>query len=166
MKTFLILLVSFVACLGNAQGWITLKPAEAGFSVQVPSKPQTSSRNDQDQGVSVKTQLFVSVTSSANYVVSVSYLPRNAPSSFSKNMMDGIKKGLLSSTGGTATSDGPQSYNGYNGRLVRFKTGNGANGAVWMFSSGGKVYTLTLGKKSGSNDAEIKKFFGSFRIVG
>lgn len=163
MKRIATLLLLLLSALLFAQGWKPLTSSDGKFTVQIPGKPQASSRTDQDGGYSIVTKMWVSGVADSNYVVSVSFLPGNVPPQFTKNMMDGIKSGFVKSTSATVVSDKPQAYNGLSGRLIRFEIPGKAKGAMWVAAKAGKVFTLTLAKGSGDYGSDLSKMFGSFK---
>ena len=166
MKWLGVFLLTVVSAVVLAQGWKTISSQEAGLQFSVPAQPKASSRTDSDGGYSVPTRMWVASAGNANYVVSVSFIPGNAPATFSSNMVKGIKKGFLASTGGSIVSDKPATYAGIAGQQMTFSTPSGVRGDVWIISRGKKVYTLTIAKQAGNYNAEKAKFFGSLKLKG
>lgn len=166
MRSSLALLIAMVSVAAVAQGWQTISSKEAGFKVNVPTQPQTSSRTDKDGQYSIQTRIWVASQGPSNYVVSVSFLPKGAPAQMTNNMIAGIKSGFVRTTGATVVSDRPATYSGIAGRHIAFKTAAGVVGAMWIVTRSNRVYTLTLGKQKGTYQAEQAKFFGSFRLTG
>ncbi|MBN9501785.1 MAG: hypothetical protein BGO01_06260 [Armatimonadetes bacterium 55-13] len=166
MKRVFVLLLLLAVSLVSAQSWQTVSSVDGKFSVQMPNKPQTQTQNQSEQGITVKTTLYVAGSNGTNYVLSVSVLPSKQDATLVKNMMDGIKSGFVRQTSATVKSDKPYTVNGYAGRLITFTVPSGASGSLWMCNKVGRVYTLTVAKASGDYTAEQKKFHSSFKIKG
>ena len=164
MRFLYIFVCCLLAAVVLAQGWRQIIFREAGLSFSMPVLPQATKRTDQDGGISVVTHMWVGSLPGANYVVSASLIPANAPASFTVNMKEGMVKGFLNSTGGKIETDKNVSYNKVGGRQITFTTANGAMGALWIVERGKKVYSMTLAKKQGSIDPDRAKFFGSLRL--
>ncbi len=164
MKWIVALFVVAISGLAPAQAWKSIASREAGLQFSVPSQPQTSTRTDKDGGYSVQTRLWISSAGNSNYVVSVSFLPKDVPAKFTQNMIDGIKSGFLKSTGGTATSDKPATFARITGRQIEFSTSAGVKGAIWIVKNLNKVYTFTVAKQDGKFQAGREKFFGSIKL--
>jgi hypothetical protein len=165
MKWLGVFLLTVVSAVVLAQGWKTISSKEAGLQFSVPAEPKASSRTDADGGYSVPTRMWIATGGNTNYVVSVSFIPNNAPSSFSANMVKGIKKGFLDSTSGKIVADKPATYAGVSGQQMTFSTPTGVKGDVWIITRGKKVITFTIAKAAGSSySAEKAKFFGSLKL--
>lgn len=163
MKWVAILCLALVACLAPAQSWKVISSNEAGLKFSVPVQPKTSTRTDTDRGYSVQTRMWLA-QSTTNYVVSVSFLPKNMPAGFAKNMVEGIKTGFVQSTGGKVLSDKTASFAGIAGRLINISTPAGINGSLWIVQRNSKIYTFTVAKQGKSYEAERTKFYGSVKL--
>lgn len=165
MKWLTLVLACLLIPVSFAQTWKPVVFKAAGVTFQMPTPPQSSSRTDHDGGIAVKSHMWISSSPTANYVTSISMVPKSAPSSFIANMIEGIKKGFLESTSATVKSDKQAVYAGVTGRQVTFSTPSGANGALWIVRRGNNVLTMTVAKKGTSYDAERAKFFGSLKLA-
>jgi hypothetical protein len=163
MKWVAILCLAVIACLAPAQAWKVITSKEAGLKFSVPVQPKTSTRTDTDRGYSVQTRMWLA-QSTTNYVVSVSFLPKNMPAGFSKNMVDGIKSGFVQSTGGKVVSDKIATYAGITGRQISITVPSGVNGALWIVQRNSKIYTFTVAKQGKSYEAEKAKFYNSIKL--
>jgi len=166
MKWLVLFLTVLLSQIGFAQRWQPVTYKEGGLTFQVPNKPQTTNRTDQQGNVSVPSKMWISNTPNANYVVSISTIPKSVSSSFVPEMIEGIKKGFLDSTNGNVTSDKQATYAGVSGRQISFKTSNGAYGALWIIRRSNRVITMTVAKNATNYEAEKAKFFGSLKITG
>jgi hypothetical protein len=163
MKWIGILCLALVTCLSSAQAWKTITSQEAGLRFSVPVQPKTSTRTDTDRQYKVQTRMWLA-QSTTNYVVSVSFLPKNLPAGFRRNMVEGIKTGFVQSTGGKVVSDKTATYAGITGRQITITVPSGVNGAIWIVERPTKVYTFTVAKQGGSYEAQKSKFFGSIKL--
>jgi hypothetical protein len=163
MKWIWVLLASLATSLVLAQGWKTVSSKEAGLQFSMPSAPKPSTREDKDGDFAVQTRMWTA-QGNANYVVSVSFIPPNAPSQFIPNMITGIKQGFLRTTSGKVVSEKPATYAGVTGKEIVFTTAGGAKGSLWIITRKLKVITLTVAKQ-GDYQAERKKFFGSLKLT-
>jgi hypothetical protein len=153
-----------LAAVALAQGWKEVVVRDAGLTFSMPVLPQASKRSDSDQGFTVATRMWIGSQPGANYVVTASVIPANAPAGFMKNMKEGMVKGFLNSTGGKAETDKTAVYGKISGRQITFTTAAGAKGALWIVERGKKLIALTMAKKAGGIDPDRTRFFSSLRL--
>ena len=122
----------------------------------------TRMQNQTTQGVT--THIYLSVGKPFVCAVSKTLLPPGTKVGEVKQLVAGLKGQLIRSANATKTGDHPATYAGHAGAQTNFKTATGGMGAVWTTRVGGAVYSVTFAGQTGTNAAEMKRFFGSLKI--
>jgi hypothetical protein len=165
LKALALLPLLFVA---TAQAtWVHFTSTKAGFSVDLPIKPEEESSPTMIEGHSFATYIYTAAdsASSAIGIVTAIQVP-GLTKAEKKNVMDGYFKSFIKSAKATQVSRKSLSLHGYSGEEVVFTTGAG-KGAVWTFIFQGKMYGIVaLGIQASAYDATRSHIFNSFRVAG
>ena len=155
--------------------WIVLAPADEGFTVQVPVKPEEQVQRVPMLGNTYKMHLFTSLheASGVLYMAIMQEFPAVSgvltPAARLDKFMEGFKQGLsksLSDTPGTQPEIQPDrdlELRGHIGRQYTLSVGE-SRGLVRTFDAGRRVYVLlVLG--AGEKNSSVEKFLSSFDIT-
>ena len=155
--------------------WIVLAPADEGFTVQVPVKPDEQLQRIPMMGNTYKMHLFTSVheASGVLYMAIMQEFPALSavltPAARLDKFMEGFKQGLiksLSNTPGTQPDIQPDrdlELKGHIGRQYTLSFGE-SRGLVRTFDAGRRVYVLlVLG--ADEKNSSVGKFLSSFEIT-
>ena len=157
----------------EAAKWVTVAPADAGFSVLMPSQP--AEKADPLKGSNVQYRTFSLETSlGAGYVVSIAQFPDDITNEEDVNkLLDSGREGGLASTGGKLKSEKEIKLNQYLGRewLVDLPGGFSATSRAYWIKR--RLYQIVfVVEPKASDDAALlavrqdaaNKFFNSFSV--
>ena len=97
-------------------------------------------------------------------IVSVTSIPSDFPSSQRKTLIEGVKTGFGGETGQKVVGEGPATYNGIKGTLVKFSKDD-TRASVWIVDRKTNLFTMTVYGQAGSMAENEKKFFGSIKMT-
>jgi hypothetical protein len=152
--------------------WITLAPANEGFSVKFPVKPAEDTDRVTMTGNSYKTRLYTVVDEGLLYMVAMQEFPSldfGVLTSAQRldQFMDGFKDGLNKSLGNATTkvdlqTDRDLDLNGKLGRQFKLSYGE-TKGLVRAFDASPRMYVLLV-MSSDEKHSPVVRFFDSFEI--
>ncbi len=159
----------------EAGQWIVIAPADEGFSVQLPVKPEEQLDRVPMMGNTYKMHMYTSVDESSGmlYMVIMQEFPAVAgaltPAVRLDKFMDGFKQGLIKSLSNTPGSipdlqpDKDLDLKGHPGKQYMLSLGE-SRGLVRAFDAGRRVYVLlVLG--ADEKNSSVGKFLGSLEIT-
>jgi hypothetical protein len=142
----------------------TFAPAGAGFSVNMPGKPQHSETTHKSFVGAVQENSYTVNSGSASYTASVSDLPGVAVAlGGSGTILGKAKDGLLKESGGSEASFEKTSFDGHEGRELTYNLPSGGIGKARLYLVDKRLYVIVgAGPKSASSS--INRFVNSFQL--
>lgn len=169
-----LLLSAAVAAHGQTTlEWITLTPANEGFSVKLPAKPDEDTDRVALMGNSYKMRLYTAVDNADGllYMVVMQEFPSLAgvlsPAARLEQFMEGFKEGLNKSIGNATTKldlqpDRGLDLKGHFGRQFKLTFGE-TSGLVRAFDASPRMYVLLV-MGADEKNSNVARFFDSFEI--
>ena len=169
-------LVLSAAAVAHAQTtleWITLTPANEGFTVKLPAKPEADTDHVTLMGNSYQMRLYTAVDDADGllYMVVMQEFPSIAsvltPAARLEQFMEGFKEGLNKSFGNANTKvdvqpDRDVDMKGHLGRQFKLSFAE-TRGLVRAFDASPRVYVLLI-MGADEKNANVVRFFESFEI--
>ena len=170
------LMASAIAVRGQGAGeWITVAPADEGFSILMPGKPDEQLDRVPMMGNTYKMHLFTTVDDSSGMLCMMIMQEFPAisgvltPAARLDKFMEGFKEGLIKSLGNSVGSkpdlqpDRDLDLKGHAGRQYTIVLGE-SHGLVRTFDAGRRVYVLlVLG--GDEKNSSVARFLGSLEIT-
>jgi hypothetical protein len=138
--------------------WQTFNAPDGSFSVELPGAMKQETRQ---QGPLTVT-MYGSEVRNGMFGVAVCDLPRGVPVDYAAGV-----QGVANSHNGTILTQSPWKFDGHEGRAYEIKITN-PNGYASgrMAAVNGRLYQmLVMGSNYRDSDAEVQKFFASFKLT-
>lgn len=153
--------------------WMTLTPADEGFSVKLPAKPDEDTDRVALMGNSYKMRLYTAVddTDGMLYMVVMQEFPSLAsiltPTARLEQFMEGFKEGLNKAIGNATAKvdlqpDRDLALKSHAGRQFKLSFGE-TRGLVRAFDASPRMYVLLV-MGADEKNSKVVRFFDSFEI--